>query len=131
MTKSQVTNPNKTIVAKASFVQASPRKLRWIVDAVAKKQPLEAIDYLKMIPNRAAAIVLKVYQQAMGNAKNNFKLSPSEVTLGSVQVHEGPRYKKRDVHAHGARFDSGLRHKRRAHITVELVARKEQGGAKS
>lgn len=108
------------IIAKASFVETSPRKLRYVADAVRNLPPQRAIEYLKIIPNRAGKIMLKVYQQALGNAKNNFKLSPGDLTAETVQIHEGPRLKRRDAHAHGARFDSGIRHKKRAHVTVIL-----------
>ena len=109
-----------TIVAKAHFVKGSPRKLRWVADSIRGLGPLEVISRLKLMPQRAAKTLLPVFQQAVGNAKNNFKLSPEKLTVKSIQIGEGPRYKRRDVHAHGARFDSGTRHKKLAHITVEV-----------
>ncbi|MDO8488033.1 MAG: uL22 family ribosomal protein [bacterium] len=108
------------IVAKAKFTRGSARKLRWVADSVRKLPPLEAIAKLQALPHRAAKTLLPVFQQAMGNAKNNFSLSPEKLTIKSVQIGEGPRYKRRDVHAHGARYDSGIRHKKLSHILVEL-----------
>ncbi|MEK7154569.1 MAG: uL22 family ribosomal protein [Patescibacteria group bacterium] len=108
------------ITAKASFVRTSPRKLRIVARAVVGLKPLEAISQLKLMHKKGAEVVLDVFQQAMGNAKNNFKLSPESLTIKSVQVEEGPRLKRRDAHAHGARFDAGIRRKRMAHVVVIL-----------
>lgn len=115
-------NMNQYIVAKASVVHNSPRKLRLVADAVRKLSPQDAVSQLRLLPQRAAGTLLKVYQQAIGNAKNNFKVSPAELKVKSLQVEEGPRGpRKADVHSHGARFDRGVRRKRYAHVKLELV----------
>lgn len=108
------------ITAKASFVRTSPRKLRIVARAVAGLKPLEAISQLKLMHKKGAEVVLDIFQQAMGNAKNNFKVSPETLKVKSVQIEEGPRLKRRDSHAHGARFDAGIRRKRMAHVIVIL-----------
>jgi len=132
----------KTVKAKASFVHNSPRKLRLVLDAVRGLTPADAIASLKLLPQRAAEPILDVFQQAVGNAKNNFSLSPADLVVTSAQILEGPRTaKKADVHAHGARFDRGVRRKRLAHIVIELsegpasakatAGKGEKNGAKS
>lgn len=122
----------KTVKAKASFVHNSPRKLRLVLDAVRGLTPTDAIARLKLMPQRAAEPILDVVQQAVGNAKNNFSLSPADLVVASAQILEGPRIaKKADVHAHGARFDRGVRRKKLAHIVIELVEKGENRGAKS
>ncbi len=118
----------KVVTARASFVRTSPRKLRLVADAVRKLDPNRAVEQLKLMPKQAARPVLSVFVQALANAKNNFQLSPADMRIANLQVHEGPRGpKKADVHAHGARFDRGVRRKRMAHITLELAA---TGGGK-
>jgi large subunit ribosomal protein L22 len=113
---------DKNIVAKASFIHASPRKLRLVAKAVRDLEVIPAIDQLKLMPKRAARPILAVYQQALGNAKNNFQASPADLKVVSLQIHEGPRgARKADVHAHGARFNRGVRRKRMAHISLELA----------
>lgn len=110
------------IIARTSFVHNSPRKMRLVADVVRKMGPLEAIDYLRALPHRAAKTVLKVYQQAMGNAKNNLGMSLEGLKVLSLQIEEGPRgFKKADSHAHGARFDRGVRRKRMSHVRLELT----------
>ena len=109
-----------TVVAKSKFVKGSARKLRWVADALRGLTPQAAIARLKVMPQRAARTLLPVLQQAVGNAQNNFQLSPEKLRLKSILINEGPRLKRRDAHAHGARYDSGIRHKKLSHITVEL-----------
>lgn len=116
-------NNKKLITARASLLHHSPRKMRLIADAVRPMKPTVAIEYLKLLPHRAAKTLLKVYQQGMGNAKNNFKVSPGDLKVVSLMIEEGPRGpKKADVHSHGARFDRGIRRKRFAHVKLELTA---------
>lgn len=113
-------NEIQTIKANARFVRMSPRKLRLVANAVNQLPINFAIANLKALNKRAAAIILKVLQQAVGNAKNNLKLSPDDLKIGSLLIEEGPRSKRSDRHAHGARFGGGVRHKRSAHVTVKL-----------
>lgn len=122
--KSQITN-HKMVTAKASFVKNSPRKLRLITDAVSGiKDPNVAVSYLKALPQAAARPILNLFLQALGNAKNNFKLSPFDMSVKTLVVHEGPKgAKKMDIHSHGARFDRGVRRKRLSHVTLELVTK--------
>lgn len=110
------------ITAKASMVAHSARKLRLVADSVRELPPLTAIDYLRTMPQAAAKALLKVYLQGMANAKNNFRLSPTDMTTFSLMIDEGARGpRKSDAHAHGARFNSGIRRKLNSHITLVLV----------
>lgn len=118
MAKSQIPNP-KVIIARASYVGMSPRKLRLVADAVRKLSPARAIEALTILPKRAGKVLLGVYQQALGNAKNNFKMSPEILKVKSLQIGEGARFKRRDK-SHGARFDSGVKRRKTAHVILEL-----------
>ncbi|TSC86793.1 MAG: 50S ribosomal protein L22 [Microgenomates group bacterium Gr01-1014_16] len=121
---------SKKVKARASFVHNSPRKLRLVLDAIRGLSPQDAISRLKLLPQRAAKPILDVYQQAVGNAKNNFQMSPANLVVASAQILGGPRIaKKSDVHAHGARFDRGIRRKKLSHI--EIVLKEGANGAKN
>lgn len=112
----------KIVKASASYAGFSPRKLREVADAVKKMAPLKAIEALSVLNKRAVRPIKLVYQQALGNAKNNLKLSLDDLRTKSLLIEEGPRGgKKADVHAHGARFDRGVRRKKFAHIKLELI----------
>ncbi len=112
---------NKKIIARASFVHSSPRKLRLIADAVRKMALQEAITRLTLLPHRGAKDLLKVYKQATGNAVSQ-QISPASLVVTKLMVEDGPMGpKKADVHSHGARFNRGVRRKRLAHIYLELT----------
>jgi large subunit ribosomal protein L22 len=111
---------HKSIVARAKYVRTSPRKLRLVADAVRGLRPDKAVDYLKVITKRAAAPLLKVFQQGIANAKNNFQVSPGDLTIESLMIEEGPRGPKRMDKSHGARFDRGLKRRKLAHIYLKL-----------
>lgn len=132
MKKSPATSQKpQLIIARASGLHHSPRKMRFVADAIRKMNPEEAMNYLKALPHRAAKSLLKVYQQAVGNAKSNFKASPGDLKIEALMVEEGSRGpKKADVHSHGARFDRGIRRKRFSHIKL-ILAIGGQNGAKS
>jgi ribosomal protein L22 len=73
------------------------------------------------MPKRAAYPLLNVFRQAMGNAKTNFGISPDDLKIQKLIIGKGPRgARKADVHAHGARFDRGVRKKKLSHITLVL-----------
>jgi large subunit ribosomal protein L22 len=114
---------NKTIVARAKFVRYSPRKLRLVADAVRGLRPERAIEYLKVLPKRAADSLADVFQQGISNAKNNFQVSPGDLIVESLQIEEGPRGPKRMDKSHGARFDRGVKRRRLAHIYLRLAVR--------
>ncbi len=110
---------SKVIVARARWVRGSPRKLRWVAKSLGGLTPQQVVAKLKLTPARAARTLLPVFQQALGNAKNNASVSPGKLVVKSIQIGEGPRYKRRDK-SHGMRGDSGVRHRKLSHITVEL-----------
>lgn len=108
------------VKARASFIMTSPRKLRLVANAVRKLSLKSAIDQLRIFPKRAAGVLLSVFEQAVGNAKNNFKLSPESLKIKSLLVDDGPRGPKRMDRSHGARFDRGIKRRKYAHVTLEL-----------
>lgn len=113
----------KIITARAKFVRTSPRKLRLVANAVRGLRPDKAVDYLKLIPKRAATPLMQVFQQGIANAKNNFQVSPGDLTTASLMIEEGPRGPKRMDKSHGARFDRGLKRRRLAHIYLKLAVK--------
>lgn len=122
--KSQDLNPKQVVVAKASAMRHSPRKMRLVAEAVRGLNPQVAIDKLTHLPHAAAKTLLKTYKQAIGNATNNFKMSPADLIVTKLLIQEGPRGPKRaDVHAHGARFTRGVRRKRMTHIVIEVTTK--------
>lgn len=120
--KTQISN-NEFVVARAKYVRTSPRKLRLVANAIRHLRPEKAVDYLKVISKRAAAPLLRVFEQGIANAKNNFQVSPGDLFTKSLMVEEGPRGPKRMDKSHGARFDRGIKRRKLAHIYLKLAVK--------
>jgi large subunit ribosomal protein L22 len=103
----------------------SPRKIRLVARAIKGLVPNKAIDYLAMTEKKAAKPLIRLIQQAIGNAKNNFSLSPADLTIESVQINDGPRGPKRLDRSHSARFDRGIRRRRMSHLFIKLSSKEK------
>lgn len=112
------------VVAKSSFVRQSPRKLRLVADQIRGLKADEAVAILKNLRKQAAKPILLTLKQGIGNAINNFNLKKENLVIKSLQVGEGPRYKRLDK-SHRA-FRWGTIQKRTAHIRMVLEGEKEK-----
>lgn len=82
------------ILAQAKYVRTSPRKLRLVADLVRPMAVDEALATLKFLQKRAAKPLYKVYKQAVGNAVNNLNLAADSLKLATLEINEGPTYKR-------------------------------------
>ena len=111
------------VIALKKNLKASPRKIRLVVKTIKGFSPKAALDHLAFIDKKkTAGFLIDVLKQAMGNAKNNFKLDPESLYIKEIIVDEGPRYKRMDK-SHGARFDRGVRKKRLSHLKIILESK--------
>jgi large subunit ribosomal protein L22 len=101
--------------AVAKFVRVPPRKARLVMDEIRGKYALEALAFLRFIPNRAAGYISKVLASAVANAENNHELDPQRLKLVEARVDEGPRMKRMQPRAQGRAFRIL---KRMSHLTV-------------
>ncbi len=104
------------IKAHQKYIRVSPRKMRLTVNAVRKLTPGEALEQLAFIRKAAAPIVAKVIKQAIANA-NNEDLKEQSLEFKSIQVDEGPTFKRWRAVSRG-RAHSIM--KRTSHLTVLL-----------
>jgi large subunit ribosomal protein L22 len=115
------------IKASARYLRGSPRKVRGVARLVVGMSPLQAIDKLKLVGQKPSAAIIKVIQQAVANAKNNFKIEkPQDLRISQIKVNEGPRIKRIDK-SHGARFDRGIIQKKFYHLELTLEGEKKDG----
>ncbi|MGB9612726.1 MAG: 50S ribosomal protein L22, partial [Candidatus Margulisiibacteriota bacterium] len=105
------------IMAKTKWVRSSPRKIKRVIDAVRGKSPLEALAYLRFMPQKGARILEKVIKSALANAKNNYKLEESNLRIKEMYVNKGITMKRWQPRARGRAFPIK---KRTAHVTVCL-----------
>lgn len=106
--------------AVARFVQASPRKVRLVLNQVRGLQADKALAVLKFLPNHAAEPISKLITSAVANAEENLGLSRTDLYVSEIMADEGPRRQWRRFGARG-RFKPILR--RSSHITVILSER--------
>lgn len=108
------------IKAETKFIKQGPRKVRLVADLVRPLALNDALTTLKHLSNRAAVPVLKVFQQAIANAVNNFNLAKDSLSIHSLEVNAGPVYKRFQPVSRG-RAHSIL--KRTTHIKLILVSK--------
>lgn len=101
--------------AVAKFIRVPPRKARLVLDEVRGRYALDALAFLRYIPNRAAGYISKVLSSAVANAANNHELDPERLKLVTAFVDEGPRMKRVQPRAQGRAYRIL---KRMSHITV-------------
>jgi len=105
------------VKAVLKFVRISPQKVRKLVDGIKGKPAEAAIDMLKFMPQKGAAIVEKVLRSAVANAEQNHSLDVDTLIVKNVMADQGPTLKRFRARARGR----GTRIlKRTAHITVVL-----------
>lgn len=99
------------------YIRTSPRKLRLVADAVRGLSPEQALLHLKFTGKSAALPLYKAIKQAVSNAKDQLGLSVSKLTFKTIDIMEGPTYKRFQP------VSRGMAHsilKRTSHIRVEL-----------
>src|SRR5580692_10599048 len=111
-------------VAKARFVQVSPRKARRVIDLVRGRSVADALDILRWAPQAASEPVAKVIASAAANAQNNNGLDPATLVVASVCADDGPTAKRIRPRAQGRAFRI---RRRTSHITVIVESRPSRG----
>ena len=107
--------------AETRFVSLAPRKVQLVVDQIRGKDVEEALNILKFVPKRSAAIVAKTLRSAVANAENTQSVDVDRLYVKRVAVDEGGMRKGFMPRAmgRGARI-----RKRLSHITVVVDERR-------
>jgi large subunit ribosomal protein L22 len=105
-------------IARLRYARVSPQKCRLVADQIRGMPVDRAIQILNFSPKRPAAIVRKVVESAIANAEHNEGADIDELRVTTIQVDEGPTYKRMEARAKG-RGNRIL--KRTSHITVTVA----------
>jgi len=105
------------IKAERKFIRTSPRKIRLVADLVHSLSLDEALTTLTHLRKRAAVAMLKTLKQAQANAVNNHNLPKESLVIQSIEVNEGPTYKRWNPVSRGRAHSI---FKRTSHIKVML-----------
>ncbi len=82
------------VTATQKYNRQAPRKVRLVANTVRKLSLKAALEQLAIMPRDASIVVLKVLRQAIANAQHNHNINFDELTIKSIMVDEGPRYKR-------------------------------------
>ena len=105
------------VLAKLNYLRIAPRKVRQVADLIRGKGAEEAQTILNFTTKKPSLPLLKLLNQAIANAKNNFQLTPSNLFISKITVDEGPKYKRWRARARGQASEI---QKKTSHITIVL-----------
>lgn len=82
------------IVADIKYLRISPKKLREVADLVRKLKLSEALTQLKFLNKSGAKPLLLALKSAIANAKDKFKLEEKNLKIKTLEINEGPKFKR-------------------------------------
>ncbi len=120
------------ILAKSSFVRASPQKLRLVAEKICGQKAKLALTFLSQA-GKKGKVLKETLKQGIANAKNNFNLAEEDLKIKEIQINEGPIYKRWQPVSRGQAHPIK---KRTSHIMIvleapEKVEKGKKSGAKS
>lgn len=107
------------VVARLRFARITPRKARLVAETIRGLSLPSAQVRLRVLPQRAAPLLLKLLNSAAANAQHNFRLEPAHLVVKRVLVNEGPRLKRIRPRSRGV---AGRIVKRTSHIEIVLAS---------
>lgn len=105
--------------AVAKYVRMSPRKIRYVLDLVRRKEVPEAYSILDRTMRRPALAVRKLIQQAADSAQKQHQLRADSLYISKIFADGAGMLKRYRAMSMGR---AGMIRKRLSHITVELDA---------
>jgi large subunit ribosomal protein L22 len=105
------------IVAKARLMRIGPLKVRIVGDLIKRKNVNDALGILEFTPKKAAVILKKLLDSAIGNARQKKYVDVDTLYVKNVVVDEGPVMKRFLPRAMGRA--TPIR-KRMSHVTLVL-----------
>ncbi|OGB87359.1 50S ribosomal protein L22 [candidate division WOR-1 bacterium RIFCSPLOWO2_02_FULL_46_20] len=113
-----------TIVkAQVKWVRIGPRKLGLVMEMIRGKNALEALQVLRLMPQKGARILIKVIESAVANAKNNYKLDQESLIVSEIYANKGVTMKRWRARAKGRAFPIL---KKTSHVTVCVSAKENK-----
>lgn len=116
------------VFAKLRYLGIAPRKVRLVVNLIRGKTVKEAQAILNFTRKGAVLPVLKLLNQAIANAKNNFQLEEENLYISEILADEGPRLKRM---LPGSRGHSEQIQRKTSHITIVLEEIKKKRAKKA
>lgn len=93
--------PSIGVKSIAKGIRMSPRKVGVVAALVRNRSVDDALTILAHTPRRASEPVRKAIQSAKANAEHNHNYKSETLSITSIQVSPGPRFKRYRPAAHG------------------------------
>lgn len=106
------------VFAKLCYSHISAQKARLVADQIRGLSVDNALKILSLSDKKASFIMKKVLESAVSNAEHNNGLDVDDLKVSSVQVNEGPSYKRIQPRAKGR---ASRIFKRSSHIIVGVA----------
>lgn len=105
------------VSAYTKYARMSPKKVVEVARTIRGKNANEALELLKFIPRKSAALIAKTLQSAIANAENNHDLSGDALVVETATIEQGPALRRFKAAARGG---VARRKKRMSHIRIVL-----------
>lgn len=101
-------------------IKITPKKLRLVLPAIKKLEPMRALDVLAYTPKKPAKVFYKAIKSAISNAKAYLKVQEDLLQFRTLSVDEGQVLKRFNPGSRG----SAMPFKRRfSHIKIVLTVK--------
>jgi len=100
-------------------IKISPKKLRFLLPAIKKLTPVQALNNLMYTPKKAARFFYTAIKSAVNNAKNTLKTNEDLLKFKLLTVEEGQKLKRFKP---GGRGTAKIILRRFSHIKIILEA---------
>ncbi len=112
------TQPQSESSAKQRNIMMSARKLRRVINEVRGKRVTDAYKILRLMPYKAADVVLKKLIDAIHNAKVKFGARPEDLVISQIMADGGKTLMRFKPRAQGRVYK---RRKRMSHLSVKVA----------
>lgn len=109
-----------TAVAKNRYIRISPRKVRYVANAIRGKSVKDAMAILSVTTRGAVRVVEKTLKSAVSNAVEKKIGTPSDLLVFEIFVDVGPIAKRIQPRAMGRAYSIK---KRTSHLTIVVSNR--------
>jgi large subunit ribosomal protein L22 len=104
-----------TAIAKNRYIRISPRKVRYVANAIRGKSVKEAMAILSVTTRGAVRVVEKTLKSAVSNAVEKKIGNPNDLVISEIFVDVGPIAKRMQPRAMGRAYSIK---KRTSHLTI-------------
>lgn len=105
------------IKAYIKYNKVTPKKLRFILDDVKKKTPVDALNYLFYNTRKSSKLLYKAIKSAVDNAKNTYKIDENLLKFKTLIVEMGPSIRR---HRAGSKGSAKPFTRKMSHIKIVL-----------